>query len=106
VAKNGKLNWVSNINQTSYQKYKETDLSYRPYFTIPKDTLTVYYSTLIESNDKVPILCISCPVVNMTEGKGSAGVFTGIVAASINVNTLGTVLKNQLFSQFNSTVVY
>jgi signal transduction histidine kinase len=101
--KNGKLNWLSDMNQTAYQKYKGTDLSYRPYFTIPKNTLTVYYSTLIESNDKVPRLYISYPVVNMT-GSDSKGVFTGIVAASINVNTLGNVLKNQLFPQFNSTI--
>lgn len=64
--KNGKLNWVSDINQTAYQKYKGTDLSYRPYFTIPRGTNTAYYSTLIESNDKVPRLYISYPVVNMT----------------------------------------
>jgi signal transduction histidine kinase len=102
--KNGKLNWVSDINQTAYQKYKETDLSYRPYFTIPKSNLTVYYSTLIESNDKVPRLYISYPVVNTTEGSDSKGVFTGIVAASINANILGNILKNQLFPQFNSTI--
>ncbi len=54
--KNGKINWISNINETTYQKYKGTDLSYRPYFTIPKDTHTAYYSSLIESNDKVPRL--------------------------------------------------
>ncbi|MFZ0510943.1 MAG: hypothetical protein WAM14_05000, partial [Candidatus Nitrosopolaris sp.] len=57
--KNGKINWISNINETTYQKYKRTDLSYSPYFTIPKDTHTVYYSSLIESNDKVPRLYIS-----------------------------------------------
>lgn len=101
--KNGKLNWVSDINQTAYQKYKGTDLSYRPYFTIPKNNLTVYYSTLIESNDKVPRLYISYPVVNTT-GSNSPGVFTGIISASINVNTLGNILKSQLFSQFNSTI--
>ncbi|MFL6368643.1 MAG: hypothetical protein ACJ72T_08885 [Nitrososphaeraceae archaeon] len=50
--KNGKLNWVSDINQTAYQKYKGTDLSYRPYFTIPRGTNTAYYSTLIESMTK------------------------------------------------------
>ena len=54
--KNGKINLISNINETTYQKYKGTDLSYRPYFTIPKDTHTAYYSSLIESNDKVPRL--------------------------------------------------
>ena len=52
--KNGKINWISNINESIYQKYRGTDLSYRPYFTIPKYTHTVYYSNLIESNDKIP----------------------------------------------------
>jgi hypothetical protein len=33
--KNGKINWISNINETTYQKYKGADLSYRPYFAIP-----------------------------------------------------------------------
>ncbi|MGA9151021.1 MAG: hypothetical protein WBZ36_10605, partial [Candidatus Nitrosopolaris sp.] len=27
--KKGKINWISNINETTYQKYKGTDLSYR-----------------------------------------------------------------------------
>jgi hypothetical protein len=56
--KNGKINWISNINQSIYQKYKGTDLSYRPYFYVPRDTHTEYYSSLIESNDKVPRLYI------------------------------------------------
>jgi signal transduction histidine kinase len=101
--KNGKLNWVSDINQTAYQKYKGTDLSYRPYFIFPKNTLSVYYSYLIESNDKVPRLYISYPVVNKT-GSNYKGVFTGVVAAAIDVNTLGNALKSQLFPQFNSTI--
>ncbi len=52
--KNGKMNWLSNINQSAYQKYKGTDLSYRPYFTEPRDSHMAYYSSLIESNDKIP----------------------------------------------------
>lgn len=52
--KHGKINWISNINESSYQKYKGKDLSYRPYYTIPKKTHTVYYSSLVESNDKIP----------------------------------------------------
>jgi hypothetical protein len=102
--KNGKLNWVSDINQTAYQKYKGTDLGYRPYFSSPRDSHAAYYSTLIESNDKVPRLYISYPVVNMTEGKGSPDIFTGVVAASIRATTLGNVLEHQLVPQFNSTL--
>ena len=102
--KNGKLIWVSNINQSAYQKYKGTDLRYRPYFTIPKSTHTGYYSSLIESNDSVPRLYISYPVINMTGKKGEPGIFTGLVVASIRANTIGNILKSQLYPQFNSTI--
>lgn len=101
--KNGKMNWLSNINQSAYQKYKGTDLSYRPYFSVPRDTHAAYYSSLIESNDKIPRLYISYPVINMT-GKRSPGIFTGVVVASIRSITLGNVLQHQLIPQFNSTV--
>ena len=101
--KNGKINWLSNINQSSYQKYKGTDLSYRPYFSVPRDTHSAYYSALIESNDKVPRLYVSYPVINIT-GNGSSGTFTGVVVASMRATTLGSVLQHQLIPQFNSTV--
>ena len=61
---NGKIVWISNINATTYQKYKGFDLSYRPYFTVPRDTHTPYYSSLIESNDNVPRLYISYPILS------------------------------------------
>ena len=68
--KNGRLIWVSNINQSAYQKYKGDNLGYRPYFTIPKSpNYTGYYSSLLESNDSVPRLYISYPVINMTGKK-------------------------------------
>jgi signal transduction histidine kinase len=104
--KNGKINWISNINESTYQKYKGKDLSYRPYFTIPRDTHRAYYSGLIESNDNVPRLYISYPIINTTETRiGPAkGVLTGVVVASIGLDTLGNFLKSQLFPQFNSTI--
>ena len=101
--KNGKMVWVSNISQSDYQKYKGTDLSYRPYFSVPRDTHTAYYSSLIESNDKIPRLYISYPVINNTE-KGSPGIFTGVVVASMRATALETALQHQLVPQFNSTV--
>ncbi|MGA9150879.1 MAG: sensor histidine kinase, partial [Candidatus Nitrosopolaris sp.] len=104
--KDGKINWISNINESTYQKYKGIDLSYRPYFIVPKDTHTVYYSSLIESNDKVPRLYISYPIINTTETgiETGKGIFTGVVVASIGLDTLGNFLKSQLFPQFNSTL--
>jgi hypothetical protein len=110
--KDGRINWISNINQSTYQKYKGTDLSYRPYFTVPRVTHMPYYSSVIESNDKIPRLYISYPVVNATttttttstaNGSGNR-IFTGVVVASIRLQTLGNFLKNQLYPQFNSTI--
>lgn len=103
------------MNQTTYQKYKGTDLSYRPYFTLPKTTHTAYYSSLIDSNDKIPRLYISYPVINNSTGTVDTGIdksentrvvgiFKGVVVAGIRADTLGNLLKNQLSSQFNSTI--
>jgi FAD binding domain len=47
--KNGKINWISNINESIYQKYRGTDLSYRPYFTIPRLVLQIEYSDIDSS---------------------------------------------------------
>ena len=108
--KDGKINWISNINSSVYQKYKGTDLSYRPYYTVPKQTHTVYYSSLIESNDKIPRLYISYPVINTTgtsnngSNNNNKGILTGVVVTSIKLETLGNFLKDQLFPQFNSTI--
>ena len=106
--KDGKINWISNINESTYQKYKGTDLSYRPYFIIPKKTYTAYYSSLIESNDKIPRLYISYPIINMTgagnDNSNGKGIFTGVVVASIRLENLGNFLKTQLYPQFNSNI--
>jgi hypothetical protein len=96
--KDGKINWISNINESSYQKYKGKDLSYRPYYTIPKKTHTVYYSSLIESNDKIPRLYISYPVINRTGIGSDNGIVTGVVVASIRLDSLGKLLEKPVIS--------
>jgi signal transduction histidine kinase len=111
---NGKIVWISNINSTTYEKYKEFDLSYRPYFTGPKDTHTPYYSSLIESNDNVPRLYISYPILskqhlvygtnNNISSETNANNFKGIVVAAVNRTTTADILKSQLLPQFNSSV--
>ncbi len=103
INKDGKINWISNINQSPYQKYKVVDLSHKPYFYIPKYIHNAYYSSLLESNDKISRLYISYPVINITF-KYPHGLFTGVVVASMRATTLGTVLQHQLLPQFNSTV--
>ncbi|HMK58516.1 MAG TPA: sensor histidine kinase [Nitrososphaeraceae archaeon] len=107
----GKIVWISNMNSTTYQKYKGFDLSYRPYFTVPKDTLTPYYSSLIESNDKIPRLYISYPILSKqgqeyknTNNGSKPNVFQGTIVAAVNAITVGSILKSQLLPQFNSTI--
>ena len=107
----GKIVWISNMNSTTYQKYKGFDLSYRPYFTVPRDTLTPYYSSLIESNDKIPRLYISYPILSKqgqefrnTNNGSKTNAFQGTIVAAVNAITLGSILKSQLLPQFNSTI--
>ena len=107
----GKIVWISNMNSTTYQKYKGFDLSYRPYFTVPRETLTPYYSSLIESNDKVPRLYISYPILSKqgqefknTNNGSKTNAFQGTIVAAVDAVTLGSILKSQLLPQFNSTL--
>jgi signal transduction histidine kinase len=105
----GKIVWISNINSTLYQKYKGFDLSYRPYFTVPRDSQTPYYSSLIESNDKVPRLYISYPIVSkpgilIATNNTETNNFKGIVVAAVNGTTTDNIFKSQLLPQFEGTV--
>ena len=65
---------------------------------------------MIESNDKIPRLYISYPVINTTGisandgNNNNKGILTGVVVTSIKLETLGNFLKDQLFPQFNSTI--
>ena len=112
--KDGKIVWISNINSTAYQRYKGFDLSYRPYFTVPKNINTAYYSSIIESNDKIPRLYISYPILSKqgdeykdttTNKTTKTGTFKGVVVTAIRLDTLGNILKNQLFPEFESSMV-
>jgi signal transduction histidine kinase len=115
----GKILWISNINQTIYQKYSGTDLSYRPYFILPRDTLKPFYSSTINSNDNVPRLYISYPIVsnvstvsknNSNSGnyqitRGMVKAFKGVMVAAIKIDTLGNLLHNELSSpEFQSNL--
>ena len=109
--KDGKIVWISNINSTAYQRYKGFDLSYRPYFTVPKNINTAYYSSIIESNDKIPRLYISYPILSKqgSEYKDTnltkTGTFKGVVVTAIRIDMLGNLLKNQLFPEFVSSLI-
>jgi signal transduction histidine kinase len=121
----GKLLWSSNLNETVYQKYKGTDLSFRPYFSFPQATHEPYYSSVITSVDRVPRIFVSVPVVGSPDDQSSGGasnktnvvhntttsgastprtVFKGIVYSGIRLDTVGELLKDQLIPEFQSSV--
>jgi len=95
----GRLVWLSNINQTTYDQYRNTDLSYRLYFITPKDTHQLYYSSLIDSNDRIPRLYISYPVLAEPSGQ-----FKGAVVAGIRSDAIGHFLEDQLSPKLKSDV--
>jgi signal transduction histidine kinase len=128
LSADGKLIWSSNINETTYQKYNGTDLSFRPYFIVPKSTHEPYYSSVIESVDNIPRVFVSLPIMSNdlnqsgnsiignldnntnTETNPNPGsnnqqqVFKGIVYSGIRLDTVGDLLKDQLIPEFQSSV--
>lgn len=122
----GKLVWSSNLNETGYKKYRGTDLSLRPYFSEPKRTHELYYSSVIEKTvDNVPRLFVSLPIIgnetqqnaNSTIGSNNNNIsdssvsnqaqragFKGIVYSGIRLDTVSNLLKDQLIPGFQSSV--
>jgi len=68
----------------------------------------VYYSSTIESNDKIPRLYISYPLINdsktstNTNGTTAAKTFNGVIVAAIGIDSVDNFLKNQLLPQSKS----
>ncbi|MGI0001026.1 MAG: PDC sensor domain-containing protein, partial [Nitrososphaeraceae archaeon] len=110
---NGTLVTFTGINKEQYASYKGINLGYRDYFQIPKQTGTIYISTVIESNDNIPRIYVSLPIIrnNNTEMLGVATdqkqlgnnsiSFKGVVVASIAAETLGNFLESQMHPKFN-----
>ena len=107
---NGKVIMWSNMNKTTSQKYKGADLSSKEYFIMPKNTHTQYYSSVIETTDKVPRLYISFPVIDnqlKTDSNNSTEMtrtFKGVIVAALSVSTIGKFLQNELSPQIESNV--
>ena len=104
----GKIVWISNLNESNYQRYKGTDLSYREYFSVPKETSEAYYSSAIDSNDNISRLYISYPIFNdsNTGSASSSGnaQFVGIVTAGIRIDRLGDFLQSTVPEKYNSSI--
>jgi hypothetical protein len=110
--KDGRVVWISNLNQTAYEQYRGLDLSYRLYFSEPKATHNVYYSSVVDSNDRINRLYISYPIIGKNNNASAqldpvsvvgssvgAGDFRGIVVAGIRTDVLGRYLESQICQQ-------
>ena len=94
----GRLIWLSNMNQTTYESFKGTDLSERPYFTEAKSRLDTYYSSAIDSNDNIVRIYVSHPIVSE-----ETGAFAGVAVAGISLDTFGLFLQDELSPDFESS---
>jgi signal transduction histidine kinase len=96
---NGSLVLVSNGTVSTYSISQGRNLSQRAFFAEPKDSGTTFYSSATPSlsNSSIIYLFIAQPIY-------SNYVFVGVVAAAIELTTLGTFLESQLSPNFKSGV--
>jgi signal transduction histidine kinase len=110
VDKDGKLLWADAFaNKTIEQQYSGGDRSLRDYYLKPKESLSPYYTTVIESVDNVPRLYIGYPIVGKQDLVQDAGIgsssnvsFKGVVVGAINLDTLGEYVQEQLITDYES----
>jgi len=102
IDENGRIVSISNVNLSSIYSYGYINLSNREYFVIPKETMSKYYSSAIESIDKIPRLYISFPIIE--KSNSSKSTFKGVIVSSIKIHELGTFLQNELTPQVASNV--
>ena len=105
--RDGRIVWISNINQTVYEQYRGLDLSFRLYFSEPKATHNVYYSSVVDSNDRINRLYMSYPIIGknvsaqldpvpVAAASSLGDEFRGIVVAGIRTDVLGEYLESQI----------
>lgn len=103
----GKVLWSTEFsNATLREQYAGADFSYREYYTQPRESLGTFYSTATESvADGRPRLTVSHPVIERQFIiQETAGIFKGVVVASIEVETLGGFIEAQLAQGYDSSV--
>jgi signal transduction histidine kinase len=102
INEKGRIVAISNVNSSLISSYGLIDLSNREYFVIPKQTMSKYYSSAIESIDKIPRLYISFPIIEKLNS--SKSIFKGVIVSSIKIHELGSFLQSELTPQVASNV--
>ncbi|WP_458744496.1 sensor histidine kinase [Candidatus Nitrosocosmicus sp. T] len=113
---NGRLKTFTGIEKEQNAKYRDIDLSHREYFQIPKQNEIPYISTVIDSNDNVPRMYISFPILEINQTRLSESVesqsnlnltdFKGVMVASIAAKTLGNFLEGQTHPKFSGDIAF
>ncbi|WP_415281915.1 cache domain-containing protein [Candidatus Nitrososphaera sp. FF02] len=92
----GRLMWNSNV--AGQEQSPGADRSFREYFTGPRDTGQLYYSSAIVSTDGIPRIHISAPIYD------ESGEFRGVIGTGIRLQVLGEYLKSQISPDFAGQV--
>jgi signal transduction histidine kinase len=104
----GKLLKLSTSNGLLYKSYTGMDHSKKDYFLMPLKTHTAYYSSTIESSDKIPRLYISFPVISNSPTLNitteSTKEIRGVVVAAVRVDSIGEFLQRELTSNYISSL--
>jgi signal transduction histidine kinase len=124
IDKEGKVTTYSHVQQ--FPDYRGVDLSSRDYFKIPRDKNTPYFSSVLNSTDKVQRVYISYPIIaNSVDGSSngdnsgsiimesnntaastnnnSNNVFEGVIVASLRATDIGKFLQAELLKEFPNT---
>jgi len=110
---NGRLKTFTGIEKEQNANYRDADLSHRAYFQIPNESENPYISTVIDSNDNVPRMFISFPIlkinqtgVSQPQTNSYVTSFEGVIVASIAAKTLGNYLEGQIHPKFNGDIAF
>jgi signal transduction histidine kinase len=110
---NGRLKTFTGIEKEQNTNYRDIELSHREYFQIPKQNKIPYISTVIDSNDNVPRMYISFPILENnqtgssdTQSNINSTHFKGVMVASVEAKTLGKFLEAQIHPKFDSDIAF
>ena len=121
----GKVITYSQVQQ--FPDYKGVDLSSRDYFKIPRGNNTSYFSSVLNSTDKVQRVYISYPIIGnsindsssnnnngssviesntstaLTNTNSNNNVFEGVIVAALRATDIGDFLQGELLKEFPNT---
>jgi signal transduction histidine kinase len=102
----GTIRTASNVARASYLYNALWQSEEPPFLTEPRKTGGIYYSGIIKSpSDNTERLYIAYPIVySLQQNELLTGDFRGVIVASIRLDTLGTILTNELSPTFQSDV--